>query len=357
MERLPGDGWEDALALYKAQADDLHAGRTPRTDSQDGFTIRDLCNCFLTAKLRKKKTGELSARTFQELNGTTDRLIEFFGRERLVEDIKPENFGGLRASIAETWGPVRLGNEITRIKSVFKFAFDSDLIDRPVKYVPEFQKPDKSVLRRQKAANGKKLIDAETIRKLMDRADPVMKAMILLAVNCGYGNTDLSDLQQSMIDGDWIDFPRPKTGIERRSPLWPETLQAVKAAIAIRPEPADESDADCVFLRQNGKRWVRNTEHSRTDGIANDFTKLAIAAGVRKRLGLYAIRHAFQTIADGSKDPVAVKFLMGHADASMSGHYRQFVSDENLQAVVAHVRTWLFGEQKAALRIFDGGAA
>jgi hypothetical protein len=30
LTRVPGDGWKEALELYKAQADDLHAGRTPR---------------------------------------------------------------------------------------------------------------------------------------------------------------------------------------------------------------------------------------------------------------------------------------------------------------------------------------
>lgn len=29
LVRVPGDGWKEALGLYKAQADDLHAGRTP----------------------------------------------------------------------------------------------------------------------------------------------------------------------------------------------------------------------------------------------------------------------------------------------------------------------------------------
>jgi hypothetical protein len=29
MERLLGDGWKKALETYKAQADDLHAGRIP----------------------------------------------------------------------------------------------------------------------------------------------------------------------------------------------------------------------------------------------------------------------------------------------------------------------------------------
>src|SRR3954471_16727545 len=53
LERIPGDGWEEALAQYKAQADALHAGRTPRMQA-DGLTVADLCNHFLTAKLRKQ---------------------------------------------------------------------------------------------------------------------------------------------------------------------------------------------------------------------------------------------------------------------------------------------------------------
>ncbi len=49
MERIAADGWQEALALYNEQADDLHAGRTPRVKS-DGLIIRELCNRFLTAK-------------------------------------------------------------------------------------------------------------------------------------------------------------------------------------------------------------------------------------------------------------------------------------------------------------------
>src|SRR5262249_39296399 len=60
LERIPGDGWEAALAEYKAVADDLHAGRTPRVKGHGGgLTVADLCNRFLTAKLRKREAGEL----------------------------------------------------------------------------------------------------------------------------------------------------------------------------------------------------------------------------------------------------------------------------------------------------------
>jgi hypothetical protein len=51
LERIEGDGWMEALEEYKAVADDLHAGRTPRV-KEDGLTVTDLCNHFLTAKLR-----------------------------------------------------------------------------------------------------------------------------------------------------------------------------------------------------------------------------------------------------------------------------------------------------------------
>src|SRR4051794_23853080 len=57
MVRIEGDGWKAALDAYKAVADDLHAGRTPRVKS-DGLTVADLCNRFLTAKLRKVSSGE-----------------------------------------------------------------------------------------------------------------------------------------------------------------------------------------------------------------------------------------------------------------------------------------------------------
>jgi hypothetical protein len=34
LVRVDGDGWKEALALYEAQADDLHAGRTPASQKR-----------------------------------------------------------------------------------------------------------------------------------------------------------------------------------------------------------------------------------------------------------------------------------------------------------------------------------
>jgi integrase len=171
--------------------------------------------------------------------------------------------------------------------------------------------------------------------------------MILLGVNCGFGNADCGTLPLSALglERGWIDFPRPKTGIGRRCPLWPETVAAIREALAERPVPADKADAGLVFLLSAGRRWVRVTEKSRNDNVSIHFTNLLKSLGVhRDGVGFYTLRHVFRTVADAARDPVAIDLIMGHADPSMGGHYRERVEDSRLQAVAEHVRAWLFGE-------------
>src|SRR5689334_9782664 len=91
LERVEGDGWKEALELYKAQADDLHAGRTPRVRG-DALTVAGLCNAFRTAKLRQKEAGEISERMYQEYVATTDRLVSTFGKARPVDDLAADDF-------------------------------------------------------------------------------------------------------------------------------------------------------------------------------------------------------------------------------------------------------------------------
>jgi integrase len=347
MERIEGDGCEAALEEYKAVAADRHAGRTPRVKG-DGLTIMDLCNRFLTAKKRKQDSGELGLRMFAEYKEITDLLISTFGKTRLVDDLAADDFEALRASMAERWGPVRLGNAITRVKSVFKYGSANGLIEKPVRFGGEFKKPDKAVLRRHRAQNGEKMLEADELRKLIDAAKAPLRAMILLGLNAGYGNHDVATLPLSALDLDtgWVDFPRPKTGIPRRCPLWPETIQAIREAQANRPTPKEEADADLVFLQRSGRRWVRNTEHSRTDNVSVVFCELLKACGLyRDGLGFYTLRHVFRTIADAARDPVTIDLIMGHTDSTMGGHYRERIDDSRLQAVTEHVRSWLFGHE------------
>ena len=345
LERIEGDGWKEALELYKAQADDLHAGRTPRVKKTgEGLTLAELSNRFLNAKLAKLKAGELTRRTFDEYRGTTDLLIAQFGKARLVADLASDDFEALRNTMAERWGPVRLGNAIQRIRTVGKYWHEAGLIDKPVRYGPEFKKPSASVLRRHKAKNGEQMLEAHECRRLLDAAPVQLRAMILLGLNCGFGNHDVATLPTSALDlGKCVvDFPRPKTGIERRCPLWSETVEALRAVLAQRPEPRQNDAEGLAFVTSRGKPWL-------SGGIANPVSKavreLMKTTGVhRPGLGFYTLRHVHRTVADGARDPVAANLVMGHADGSMAATYRERIDDARLVAVVEHVRAWLFPE-------------
>jgi len=248
--------WDDpqaAVGLYNEQREDLHAGRTPRPAS-DGVTIRDLCNQFLTTKRHLLDTREITERTFRDYYLSCERIIDAFGKNRTVEDIQPGDLEKLKVKLASTLGPVALGNEINRIRMVFKYGYDQALIDHPMRYGQSFKRPSRKTLRKTRAANGKRMFEADDLTAIINQASYPLKTMILLGVNCGFGQSDISALPQSAIDldGGWINFPRPKTGIERRCPLWPQTVDALRVAIKARPASSDNADDDRAFLTKYG---------------------------------------------------------------------------------------------------------
>jgi integrase len=189
------------------------------------------------------------------------------------------------------------------------------------------------------------MLEAQELRQIIDAASKPLRAMVLLGINAGLGNMDCATLPQTAINYGWLNFPRPKTGIARRCPLWPETAAAIEAALATRPKAADKDDAGLVFITTYGSRWVRDSGASRRDNVSDQFAQLLDRLGLhRPRTGFYTLRHTFRTVADAARDPVAIDLIMGHTDPSMAGHYRERIDDSRLQAVAAHVRAWLFGE-------------
>lgn len=342
MERLPGDGWRAALELYQEQCDDLHAGRTPRK-SGEGLQIRTLCDKFLIYCDRKVAAGGMQQRTRYEYERTTDRIIRVLGKTPLVADLHPDDFAKLRDDIAKTNGVVAQGSEITRARVVFNFAHKNLLIPSPVQYGLEFARPSRDALRKQRSQKGERMLTPAEIKKLLDAAPAQLRAMILLGINAGLGNTDCGTLPLSAVDlqAGWINYPRPKTGIARRCPLWPETVEAIKTAIAERPRPKHEDATDKVFVTVRGAAWTNGTT---ANPISAEVCKLLRSAGLyRKGISFYTLRHIFRTVADGTRDHVAVRHIMGHSDDSIDAHYRERIDDHRLLAVADHVWRWLYG--------------
>jgi integrase len=237
---------------------------------------------------------------------------------------------------------------------LFKYAWDRRMVPAPLPYEHALRSIDKKQLRRQKqqqeAVNGKKVFTAEQIRDLIDKGDLQMRAMIYLGINCGLGNHDCGRLPIHFLDLDSgeLDYPRPKTGIERRCPLWPETVEAIREYLPSRKEPKFAGHRHLLFVTKYGQPWYKET---RENPVARQFAKLVKEADktreqpiYRRGYGFYLMRHTFETIAQQTGDQVAVNAIMGHADGSMADSYRHDIWNSRLKAVVAHVHAWLFGE-------------
>jgi integrase len=186
------------------------------------------------------------------------------------------------------------------------------------------------------------MFEADELIKIIGAAGVPLKAMVLVGVNAGYGNSDIGTLPRSAVDleAGWVKYHRPKTGIDRRCPLWPETVQALKEALAKQPGPTDPKDAGLFFLTKYGGSWHKETEDN---PLSEEMRKLLDSLDINGHRNFYALRHTFETIGGEARDQVAVDYIMGHARDDMASVYRERISDERLRAVTDHVRGWLFG--------------
>jgi integrase len=283
----------DGAAALEAYRDHL-AGRSPQRRDRAGATVRDACNSFYAARKRA------------------------------------------------------LAHEIQRVRSVFKHAWENGVIEQLPRSGAAFKKPSAKVLRANRAARVPRLFEPAELRRLIDAADVNLKAMLLLACNGGLGNHDCGtlplDTARRAVETGWLDYPRGKTGIERRIPLWDETREALRAVIDNRPDPRDEADKGLLFIGKRGRGYISK---GRAYEVCHALSRLKDAVGVNGRNAtFYSARHNFQTIGEEAGDVAAVRAIMGHAAPSgdLSSIYREPVSDARLHAVVEHVRRWLYGD-------------
>jgi integrase len=169
--------------------------------------------------------------------------------------------------------------------------------------------------------------------------------MILLGVNCGFGNDDCGTLPLSALDLErgWLNYPRPKTGIGRRCSLWPQTVAALRDVLAKEAKPKNSAHAGLVFITKYGEPWAKEDWDNL---IRNEMRKLLDSLAIKGQRTFYALRHTFETIGGEAKDQPAVDAIMGHIREDMASVYRERISDERLRAVTDRVHAWLFAERK-----------
>jgi integrase len=334
---------DKALALYLDQQDALLAGRKPK---EAGTTIADLMNSFLYSKKLRVESGELSQRSWDDYKQTCEKVGASVGTWRAIDSLDVADFQKLRADLGKGIGLVRLKNVLGRARSLFLYANESGLVEKLIPYRRELRSPSSRVMRAQRNKLKPRMFERAEINKMLKKASPHLRAMILLGINCGFGNGDCARLTFDALDlkGGWHNLPRSKTANQRRGKLWPETVRALTGAMKLRPAPATDNETEFVFLTRQGHCWAKESGDS---AISSEFFKLLDELKLyRERNTFYSLRRTCETIGATAAEQVALDYLMGHVGSDMASVYRQKDFDQKLVKVSNRIRGWLLGTVK-----------
>jgi integrase len=328
----------DEFVLKKHEAE--HGIQIPGVSSnEDAVVVADIAENWIQGVQDLVETGERSGRTLEEYKATAQFVIDQVGKARIAETLGPDDFKEIRRRLAKRYNLVGLTKRIIQVRTMFNTALEDGLLDKPIRYGTGFEPPSAKSLRNHRGKQGPKDFGVEEIRSMLSKANSTRRAMILLGVNAGLGNSDVADLHVSNLDlsKGWLDYPRKKTEVPRRCPLWPETIEAIERSMQERPK----SEKGLVFVSVNGQDY-QDDERSGWR-ITGEFRQILKMINIADGRGFYGLRRTFQTIAEGCDDIIAVRAIMGHADPQndMSARYRQRITDERLHRAVETVREWL----------------
>ena len=224
--------WADpdsALDRYLRERDYLTQGLpVPGVATPGEFTIADGVNGFLNDRNDRLRSGELAQQTFSQYERYGKIVVTSLGRDTLLSSVNPDMLEKLRQELAATRSPIALKGAITCCRMILNHLYDDEQTDQPVRFGKSFDTPKKRALDSHRAKvkrerGGRKDFEAWEVRTIIEHASIHMKAMIYLGLNAGFSSTDIAELPKSLVTGEWLEYPRVKTGAFRRIWLWPET--------------------------------------------------------------------------------------------------------------------------------------
>jgi integrase len=201
------------------------------------------------------------------------------------------------------------------------------------------RRPRAAALRRERGSRGSQWYSLDDIRRLLHAAkedSPGMYVAVLCGVFLGYGARDLSGLRREHLDGDFLDYPRPKSGVARRG--WcPVELSALIRHGNVLPLKTATGLPLVEGLRSGsyGSSW--------RDRLAQPFRELCEKAGVEPR-GFYGLRRSFARLSQIAEDPLATGCVMGHLDGGQTAVYAGRPSDSRLRKLGVRLWNYVHGD-------------
>jgi integrase len=251
-----------------------------------------------------------------ELRGQTSYIrhfVTYLGEQTLIDAIDEERWAGYHRHLMNRIGTGECSPEygkklhrsarswVEYLSTLKRIPAPGNLTDKRMK----FNIPRRAI----------EVFDGPEITRLLSESRDTVRLMILLALNCGMTQIDISDLTHNEINWERgrLTRKRSKTADHARTPvveypLWPETFALLKLLRS--------SDQDRVLVTRSGKPWV-NRRQMNIDSIRIEFEKLKPA------LSFKHLRKSAATMLGSHEEYRAyAQFFLGHAPSSIAdAHY------------------------------------
>jgi integrase len=312
----------------------------PRTASpvpQDR-TLKALADTWSRDRADEARTGARSAQGSNILRIAVGHFVAFVGPEKAADAITADLWQRwyVHCRGSKEWSLSYSRHLFTVARSFVKSLWESKALDE----LPRNLHGKRHRFEAEEKAPPS--FSNEEIHRFLDAASGEHRLHLLLMLNCGMTQRDISDLRKDEIDLDAGTITRRRSKTRKRGaplvsyPLWPETLALLREHLSADPVLA--------LTTSSGRSWVRETmsadgKVTRKDSIANRFARLREQLGIKGAgKSLKVFRKTSATRLKSSKDYRDLRFFfLGHSARTVAD--RHYAAES--QALLAEAVAWL----------------
>ena len=282
---------------------------------------------YLAGKRADAEAGELTVGRVDKLRVQLSHFRDWLGGETPVAEINSQTLRDYRAKLLENvaaraWSRTTASERLSSIKSFVRWLWQYEAIAT----LPRAMAPKSKLLEIGKSYQKIVIFDPDEIRRLLTKASSRTRLYILLMLNCGMTQKDISDLRPVEVDDKigQITRKRSKTREHANVPevsylLWPETL-------ALLQQERSSPESERVLLNERGgplwsEELSKDGKYKKNDNVRTAFDRLRRKLRLVKPLK--SLKKTSASLLRASKEYKGLEDLfLGHAPQSMSDrHY------------------------------------
>ncbi len=314
--------------------DRLSRNKTPITADRK---IKSQVDRHIALERSRVDAGQLSVSEFDTIRRCLQDFQDWVGGSNPVESLDSEKWESWWSHLMK----MDISIEYKKKKLRYVRSFISWLAEKGMVAVP----PNLHSRRYRFGGGAKSVptIPIDDVKYLIRESPGQLRLHLLLMLNCGMTQTDISDLKPSEVDWEKGRIKRKRSKTEDHAnvptveyPLWPETL-----ALLLK---FGKREGDRALLTESGRTWVRDSikkdgKRSKVDAIKSNYVHLQRRLGMVHSMKL--LRKTSASLLETSPEFARYSTMfLGHSPRSIADRHYVVPSQEQFDRAIG----WLGGK-------------